>query len=100
MISDKIFEEIYDYPYGFQEYNQEMIMEDDFTVSRSDVAYNCKLWALNKGFLLQSMILSKDGNGICNIIKKSDSNKVVYESMGDSEHDAIFAACDWIRCLD
>ena len=93
MISDELFEELYDYDSGYEAYNSENIMNDEFTITLNDVASSCLEWAWKNryGLTIQPFQVEVFNfeDGICEKILK-EKNDMPYNV------ELIFEAWDFI----
>lgn len=70
------------------------------TISIYQLAHKSKEWAFKQGYELFSRILSNDNqmSGNCLVIRvESDPETVLTITNADTEPEAIFKACEWIR---
>jgi hypothetical protein len=62
-------------------------------INKYELAHKCKEWAIKQGYVLESRLsLNKNHQGVCRIRKV----RTFIEIICDTEHEAIFKACEWI----
>jgi len=65
---------------------------DAIAINIYELAHKCKIWANNKGYIIDSNLGSAIGR-----LKGSDIKKVIYTSFDvPHEQELIFATCQWI----
>jgi len=94
MISNQLFDEVYQYKGGYKAYCTEMILEDDCPPNLNDVATECKRWIKEKG--LTFAIYHHADTVAITIIK---NEKGIYSTPPMTvmvEEEAIFKASKWL----
>lgn len=64
------------------------------TISIYELAYKCKEWAFDEGFVLKSY--KRQGAFSETYHYAIDINEKICEWLANTEHEAIFKACEWI----
>ena len=88
MISDELFEVLYNIKGGLEAHNTKLIINGECPLRLNDVACKCKEWALTEGFVIYSSCKS------ASIYK--DLEYLYSASNESTESEAIFNAGQWV----
>lgn len=84
---------------SFEQYNQDMIMDDSFPISRNDLSSRCKEWAIGFNYFIETRYVKDFEKWRC--ILNFDLGGTEYQEvecipLADTEALCVIEACEWL----